>query len=373
MTGENKTLWSYIIKRYFAQLGVMAGILLGLVLFFDTIELLRRASDHGDIPLYRIFQMSLLKLPDIAQTISPFIILFGSIMMLWSLNTKNEITIFRLSGYSIWQFMAPIIASSIVIGVIIVGGINPIGAVLLKKFNKLEHIYLSKDENEIAFMENGLWLRQPSEKGYAVIHAKDINMKNWELSNIMGLAFDYEDRFLWRIDADTAHLKQGEWVFNNAHMVSRISEQSFQAQESEQNNVRITLPTSLTPAKITKSFSSAETMSFWQLPRYIKTLESTGFDPSSLRIHFQSLLALPLFFAALTLIAACVTLRPPRSQNSFKLIAIGVGIGFILFFLSNFLKALGASSQIPIFVAAWTPVAITALFGGGILLSLEDG
>jgi len=370
---SQKVLWFYLTKRFLMQLAIMTAILLSLVVFFDTIELLKRASDSHAVPFYRILQMSFLKLPDIAQTISPFIILFSTLMLLWSLNAKNEITIFRLSGFSVWQFMMPFIILSILIGTLMITIINPVSSVLLKKFNSLEQEYLSSDENEIALFRNGLWLKQPSENGYTILHAKTLDTNTWVLSNIMALTFNNQNQFLWRIDAPQATLQKGKWQFENAHMVSRTSKNMTLQEETEQHDVSISLTTTLTPQKIENSFSSTQTMSFWQLPYFIHTLETTGFDASSLRIHFQSMLALPLFFAALTLIAACVTLRPPRSQNAFKLIALGIGIGFALFFLSNFLKALGASSQIPIFIAAWAPVAITALFGGGILLSLEDG
>lgn len=360
-----RKLYLYVTKTFLLRVGFISAMLASLILFFDTIELLRRASDFEHVPLIRVFQMSLLRMPDILQTISPFIILFSGLITLWTLNDKNEITIFRLAGFSVWQFIAPIVITSILTGFLLVGIINPVSALLIKKFNKLEQAYLSRDKNEIALFKNGIWLKQPSEKGYAIIHAKEITLGSWELSNVMGLAFNNNDEFLWRIDAPTAALTKGEWIFNQSHILSE--------KDGEQRDVEIRLKTTLTPQKIEKTFSSTQTMSFWQLPRFIKTLSSAGFDASSLRIYLHSMIALPFYFAALILIAACVTLRPPRSQNAFKLIVIGISAGFCLFFLSNFLKALGASSQIPVFVAAWSPVAITTLFGVGILLSLEDG
>jgi lipopolysaccharide export system permease protein len=181
----------------------------------------------------------------------------------------------------------------------------------------------------------------------------------------MAIKFTENDDLVWRIDAPEAQLINGEWQFQDAQMTSLNGEDS--------KNLKITLETTLTPKEIEDSFSSTETISFWKLPKFIKTLERTGFKSSSLKIHFHSMLAIPLFFASLIIIAACVTLRPPRSQNTFKMIAIGVGSGFALFFISNFMKALGASDQIPIIVAAWSPVMISAFAGIGILLFLEDG
>lgn len=360
-----RTLYRYTIRLFITRILFIAVMLASLILFFDTIELLRRASDFTNVPLWRILQMSLLRMPDILQTVSPFIILFSGLITLWNLNNKHEISIFRLAGFSVWQFITPLLLGALLVGFFMIGVINPISTIMTKHFNKLERTFLSHDDNEIALFKNGLWLKQPSETGYAIIHAKEIAFPSWHLSNVMSLAFNNTDDLLWRIDAPVASLEADEWVFYNSHIASK--------KDGTQNDVTIRLKTTLTPKQIEKTFSSTQTISFWQLPHFISIMSKTGFDPSSLQIYFHSMLALPFYFAALILIAACVTLRPPRSQNTFKLIAFGVSAGFCLFFLSNFLKALGASNQIPITVAAWSPVAITTLFGIGILLSLEDG
>ena len=114
-------------------------------------------------------------------------------------------------------------------------------------------------------------------------------------------------------------------------------------------------------------------MSFWKLPAFIKTVEATGFDSTRLRIHFQSLLARPLLFAAMILLAAVVSMRPPRSRGTMAVITAGILMGFVIFFMSSFLQALGISHQIPVYLAAWSPSVITLLCGLAVILNLEDG
>ena len=80
-----------------------------------------------------------------------------------------------------------------------------------------------------------------------------------------------------------------------------------------------------------------------------------------------------LFIAAMVLLAACVSLRPPRQRGTMLLVGIGITAGFIVFFVGSFLQALGASHQIPVFLAAWAPTLITFLLGLSVMLTLEDG
>jgi lipopolysaccharide export system permease protein len=51
----------------------------------------------------------------------------------------------------------------------------------------------------------------------------------------------------------------------------------------------------------------------------------------------------------------------------------GVGAGFLLFFLSNLVAALGQSASVPVVLAAWAPAAVSTLLGVSMLLHLEDG
>jgi len=133
------------------------------------------------------------------------------------------------------------------------------------------------------------------------------------------------------------------------------------------------LPTNLTVFEIEESFSTPEQTPFWALPSYIRTMEATGFDSRKLRIHFQTLLAQPLLFAAMVILAATVSLRLTRFQPTMLMIGGGVVIGFLMFFSSSFLQALGASDQIPVGVAAWFPPLIALSLGISVILTTEDG
>ena len=190
-------------------------------------------------------------------------------------------------------------------------------------------------------------------------------MPEWRLQNVMALFFGADDAFLRRIDAREAILQEKEWIFRDAY----VNEPSKQAVPVAQAS----LSTELTAEEIEESFSSPETMPFWKLPSFIRTMEATGFDPVRLRIHFQALLAQPFLFAAMILLAAAVCLRPPRARQTLLLVVAGLAIGFVAFFMTSFLQALGASHQIPAILAAWSPAFVMLLLGVAAMMSLEDG
>ena len=362
------TLSLYLARLYTGNFLLIGFILLGIVYLFDTVELLRRASKRDDIPMSLIFEMGLYKLPEVGQIILPFAVLFSAIFTFWLLSRRSELVIVRAAGFSVWQFLAPVMGVAAMIGLLQMGMINPVGAIMLAKYETLESQTLMVGEKDlVTLFDKGLWLRQmlPDHQGYVILHAEKIILPSWEMKDVMALFFGPDDNFLKRIDAGGAGLGSGEWLFKGALV--------HQPQQKVESHPQLTLPTSLTPDDIEESFSSPMAHSFWKLPTYIKTLSETGFDVTKLRIHFHSLLAQPILFMAMVLLAAAVSLRPPRFQRTFALIASGVLIGFLVFFISSFLQALGTSQQIPVLLAAWSPSVVTLLLGVAVMLGLEDG
>lgn len=360
------TLSRYLARTYFINFLVLLLALLSVIYLFDTVELIRRGTNQGDVPLSLMLQMGLLKLPEVGQTLLPFAVLFSAMFTFWQLTRRYELIIVRSSGFSVWQFLAPILSVALFIGIFQMTILNPVGALLLSKFVQLENTHLKHGESQVALFKEGFWLRQGTEGGYAILHAQKISHPDaWSLGQVTVMFFTPEDDFIERLDAQTARLEPGQWVFEDI-VRSKNSQPSV-------TELRASLPTQLTVADVEDSFSSPETMSFWRLQGHIETLESAGFDASRLRVHYHNLLAQPLMFIAMVLLAASVSMRPPRNRGTSGLIAIGILLGFIVFFLSSFLQALGASNQIPVVLAAWSPAFISFLLGVSVMINLEDG
>ena len=366
------TFSRYISIQYFRNTLFLLFALMGIIYLFDTVELIRRASKVDDVPLGLVLQMGLFKLPEVVQILFPFAILFGAMFTFWQLNRRHELVVVRSAGFSVWQFLAPVIGVAIFIGVLQISVLNPVGALLVGKYEQLENTVLKQRSNQIAIFREGLWLRQSvdlgdeySQQGYVILNAAKIQQANWQLNDVKAIFFDEEDNFVSRLDAAHAVLRSGYWVFQ-APIIHQNDGQIVKVPEFR-------MPTYLTIADVEGSFSSTATMSFWNLPSHIETLEETGFDASSLRVHYHNLLSQPLFYVGMVLLAAIVSMRPPRQRQGLILFGSGVFIGFVVFFMTSFLQALGASQQIPVILAAWSPALICFMLGISAIISLEDG
>lgn len=358
------TLFRYIGRQFFFNFLCLLLGLLVVVYLFDTVELMRRGSKN-DVPLDIVFRMSLMKLPEVGQMILPFAILFSGIFTFWRLTRTNELIVVRAAGLSVWQFLTPVFLGAVFIGVFATTVVNPVSAALLTRYEQMEIKHLQKKDSLLTISKTGIWLRQHEDDGYSLIHANALDPDSWHMKDVLIFYFDAADNPTHRIEAEQARLEDGFWQLKDA----TLFRESLVGEKVE----LYMIPTPLTAQEIEDSFASPETLPFWRLPEFIRTMEQTGFSATRMRVHFQSLLAQPFLFAAMVLLAAAVSLRPPRQGGAPFMVVLGVGIGFFIFFMESILHAFGVSQKIPPYLAAWTPASVSLLLGLTALLQLEDG
>ena len=359
------TLVAYFGRQFLAGIGLALLALAALIFVIDIVEFLRRAAGKESAGLGIIFAMSGLRLPFLTLKVLPFATLFGGMYALVRLTRSQELVVARAAGVSVWQFLTPGILIAAISGFLAVGAFNPIAAVMMARYETLEAKYLEGRQSLLAVSPTGLWLRQADDAVQSVLHADTVSSAGTELNRVTVFLFEAVDQFTSRLDAKSARLGAGYWELSDVVLTNR---------DGTWRRLDVyRLPTSMTPTQIQESFASPETMSFWALPNFINMLEDAGFAARRHRLHWQSLLATPLLLCAMLLIAATFTLRLTRRGGIGLIAGCGVLAGFLLFFLSDLVLALGLSSAIPVALAAWTPAGASSLLGLAMLLHLEDG
>lgn len=359
------TLSGYVARQFMVRLAAMfLGVLL-IVFLLDLVEHLRRAAGHEDVPFSAMVVLVLLRLPQMAQMVLPFVVLFASMLTFWKLTRTHELVVMRAAGVSVWQFLAPVLIVAIAVGIFKTTVFNPFAAASLSRYEQLSNRYLRGQDSLMSVSAAGVWLRQADPDGQSVVHAERVGQDAMSLSRVIVFSFRDGDHFVRRIDAETAELEPGAWALTNAWVTEAGMPARFQR--------RYTLPTDLTVDKILNSFSSPETLSFWALPGFIQVLEQAGFSSVRHRLHWHAQLTTPLLLSAMAIIAAAFSLRHTRRGGTTAMILAGALVGFIFYFLSDVTLALGLSNSLPPPLAAWSPAAIALLLGLSMLIHLEDG
>lgn len=364
--GVSTTLSRYVGRQFLLSCLSVFLLLATLAFVIDVVEMLRRSASKADATLQIVLSMSLLKLPNISEHLMPFAVLFGGMIAFARLTRSREVVVVRSAGVSVWQFLLPVLVIAFAIGVFKVTVFNPIAAVTLSKFEQLESKYLKGRSSFLAVSTSGVWLRQADAYGQSVVHARYVAPRDMEMQDFIIFLYDTQNRFVGRIDAAKARLENGFWHLRDAW----ITGPDRPARHENEYLVR----TDLTVAKIQESFATPASISFWEMPRFIRLLENAGFSGLRHRIHWYAKLADPALLCAMVLFSAAFTLRMNLRRGA-PLMMIGGGLltGFSLYFLSDVVFALGASASVPVMLAAWSPAGASLLVGISMLLFSEEG
>jgi lipopolysaccharide export system permease protein len=360
------TLSTYIARQFFVWFAAVFGTMVSVTFLLEYIELLRRAGTRAQATWGTLLEMAVLKLPHTAQDVMPFGILFGTMLVFWRLTRSNELIAARAAGVSVWGFLTPAVLVAFLVGLFAVTLFNPIAATMQASFAKLENRILRITGDPMSLSNAGLWLRQADGTGgEIIIHGERLTSPDLLLRKVSVFFLDEGSQFAARIEAGSARIEKGYWVIEDG--------QRFRPGEPPEAFTEFRLATNLTASKIEESLAPPHTMSFWELPGFIALLEQSGFSAQRHRLHFNVLLARPFLFGAMVLVAAAFSLRMQRHGGAVMLLVSGVAAGFLLYFLSDIVAALGLSGKIPVPLAAWTPAGVSIIFGISMLLHLEDG
>ena len=359
------TLSLYMGRQYLLSIGLVFLLVILTILIADTIELLRRASGPDKtVTLETVLQMASLHVPFMAQKALPFVVLVGGIVTFAKMTRSRELVVARAAGVSVWQFILPVLVIAALLGGVFMTVVNPLASATTSRFEQMDVTHLRGKSSLLELSKSGIWLRQGDSEGQSVIHAERVDQETMTLYDTIIFLYEQEDQFVGRIDATQARLAEGYWRLEDA----LFSAPGEPARHREQADV----PTDLTPERIQNSFSPPETLSFWALPGFIEVLEESGFSSVKHRLHWHSLLAGPLLLCAMVLIAATFALRFTR-RGTWVLVLGGLLAGFLFYFVSDLVLALGLSGKLPPLLAAWTPAGIFTLLGVAGLFHLEDG
>lgn len=363
---QSTTLLRYLSRQFTTSFLIWITVLLTMIYLINSLELIRRAANRPEVTFTQIAQMSLFQLPQVGQQLFQFAVLFSALYTFWRLTRTSELVVLRAVGISAWQFLLPIVLAASVIGIVKVTVINHFGSFLSQRYEDMDNALFRGKTNAIDLLAGGLWLRQGSGgDGYTIIHARSVDTSTWQLKDVSLFFMSNDDDLTARVDAPDAALNGTVWEVHHGWL-NKLNQPKSLIE-------KLTLPTDITPEKIEDSVRSASSLSFWDIPHYIQTMEATGFSSVRLRLQYLALLADPFLFAGLVLIAAAAALRQTRRGGTLIVISIGIVAAFALFFLDDIVHALGVSETIPLALAAWTPAGLSLLGGVAALLYLEDG
>jgi lipopolysaccharide export system permease protein len=348
------TLDRYISREFIKLFFLIIVSLVGLYLVVDFFERIRMfLSNHATF--LQIFSYFTFQIPMSVSLMLPVSVLLASLLTFGILSKNSEIIAMKANGVSLYRSSFPIIIIALILCFL---------AFFLNEFvtpyanQKAKHIKLvevQKREKLGFFKQNQIWFR--SKDGIY-----NFNIFDPKTATLKGIKINYLNRemsLIKRIDAKRAQWKDGTWIFYDV-LITRFSPGKLPAIERAKSQI-IDLPEK--PSDFTIVQKDTEEMGYFELRKYIKNIQSEGYDAVQYMAVMHGKIAFSLVSIILAVIGVSFSLRKSeRSGGISQSIAVGIIIGFSYWIVYAFSLSLGRSGTVPPLLSAW---ATNILFGTG--------
>jgi lipopolysaccharide export system permease protein len=359
------TLARYLSARFLLMIGAVLVLTFGMVYVVDMVEMLRRTADLPGVSARSVAYLSLLRVPAASEQLMPFCVLCGAMAAFLDLSRKLELYVARAIGISVWGILVPPATIALAIGIAAVAVLNPSFAAMKHSADAIEARLFGTLGTAGSSASEAIWLRQATASGRAIIKADRVSHAPASLDNVSVYQFGVSGRLESEVDAPRATLFPDMWLFDHARILAPGKE-SLDVETFR-------LATQHRPDQITDANPHPLSVGFWDLPTVGGQAEAAGLDATGYRLQYQALLARPLMFVAMVLVAAAFSLRFFRFGGILRMIGGGIAAGFMLNVATTLVGDLGTTGALSPFVAAWTPPVAGAALATAALLFGEDG
>lgn len=346
-----------IIARYVNRLllGRFVLVLVGLAALMLLLEFLAdsdqviAADDHAlrALSLYMV-----LRLPDILAELIPVAALLAGLLTFAELARHSELTAIYAGGLSKARLavaIVPVLALVSGFQLLIEDQARPMALTELRAWGVGD--YDTGDE------PNPTWLR----RGPEILRIQAIDVGQAELRGLTIFRRDQDGNLVAKIDAARATVEDGSWML---HDVTRSEVATATVDRVE----RMAWSGDLAPGDLDILITNPPEMPLLELLRVVRHPELGSQPAYRYATWLHERIAGPLTTAMLLLLTVALA-RPPRGRaTQGMLVALGVGIGFLLWTFDGIVLNFGDLGLVPPLLAAWTPVPVIAAIAVSIVL-----
>jgi lipopolysaccharide export system permease protein len=340
-----KILDKYILKEFFRFFVITFLALIALFLIVDFFERIRMFLSNN-ASFTQMVSYFLFSIPLITSYVLPPTVLLSTLMTFSSLSKFHEITAMKANGINIYRITLPIFFFSLITAVFYFYFNEMITPASVQKTTYIKNVEVKKQKTPGVFKQNEIWY-----------YSKDAiyNFKMFDIDkNILrGVTINYlnpDASLLSRIDAQNAEWKNDRWFFYNL-LITNFDENKNPVLEWSRERI-INIPEKPEDFKVMQK--DVEKMGYFELRKYVKKIQSEGFDAKEYIVDIYGKIAFPFVMLIMVSIAVPFSLRLERSGGVMQSIGVGVFIGFSYWIVHAFSMSLGKAEILPAFIAAWT-------------------
>ncbi len=341
----------FLLRRFFSGVGLVLLVVCGIILAVTFVERLpSNATAMG-----ALFD-SWVRLLEYMPMFLPMSVFMGTLLTSYKLTKSSEGIIISGAGLSPFQSTKPFFAGAFFIGLLATTVVNPYSVSLSTK-------NISSDKLQL--VDDKIWLRENTDNQFITMRAQDIEKQDNALifkdSTIYVQGANFKLKM--RIDSDNVKLSDNNLSAKNATIWYADGTTKTSDWETQ---------TLLTPQTVLDRYLQPDQISFWQLPAFIKKMQSIGVPVRPHLVQLWTLIFLPLTMIAMATLGVAFSQTKQRRNYSFGIkFSMGIIACFALYFLINLFNALGSTGTLPPILSIIAPPLII-IAGAGIFINTFD-
>lgn len=350
-----KVLDRYILGEFTKLLVMAVAAFIILFVVVDVFENMDDLMERG-VPLGRSVAFFAYKIPFIVGQVSPIAVLLAVLLSLGIFAKHNEVTAIKAGGVRLSSVLRPLLAAGVAISVGVILMNETLAPAAMKKADTFRTVWLEGVKG--SYGRQGMWIKEAD----GIYNIRHLDLAAGELGGVSYFATGRDFRASRRIQARLMRWRDGAWVAPKATLWE-FSPDGVVSTRVESNLV---MPGPGPPEDLAGVSSGHGNMAFFELARYVRDLESDGYDARKYRIDLYDKLAFPLVNFIMVLVGVPFALKTGRHSGIASGVGLSVAIAFSYWVVFAVTRSLGTGGMLPPLVSAVFP---DVLFGAvGLLM-----
>lgn len=344
---KTKILFNFLLRRFFSGIGLILLIICGIIYAVTFVE--RLPSNPDTISAIMDAWVRLLEYIPLFLPLAAFM---GTLLAMYNLTRSSEAIIISSAGMSPYQIARPFLFGAAIIGIFATAVINPYFVSISSK-NITDH--------ELQLVDNAIWLREETDSHFLTMTAKNMKKQNSDLVFMNAKIFvqGKDFKLLNRVETETVTLSDSGLQSDKANIWDARGNVS-----TKKWNIK----TQTTPKTVLDRYLQPNQISFWELPGFIKKMNTISVPMRGHLVQFWTLLFLPLTMMAMATLGIAFSQTRQRRNFNFGLkFSIGIITCFLMYFMINTFNALGATGALPPILAIIAPPIIIIAAAGAFI------
>ena len=346
-------LTRYLGREIYLSVALVFAALLMLFAFLDLIHELN-VMGHGQYHLGYVLLFVVLTVPAHIYELFPVAVLVGTIFALVQLAASSELTIFRVSGASLWQMVGALCRIAlplVILSFVFSEFIAP------PSERMAQQLRLKAQNAQVTLKEfrSGVWVKDEN----SFVNVKNV-MLDTSLSDIDIYRFDETYHLQAITNAKRANfIEQGRWQLEDV-LETRFDRRGTSIHVAPDQEWH----SALNPGILSVLLVVPEQMSAYDLYQYAGHLKDNRQKSARYEIAMWNKLVYPFVLAVMMLLALPFASYHRRAGGIGAMIFMGITLGLVFHFVGQLFASLGALND-------WQPfVSATAMTGLFLLLAL---